>query len=124
MMLLEKVVKVIISTKKVWLDTMMTEELKLFPDEYNEPVKSGLLVGISALIGSLIPIAPFFFLSVNAGIVSALLLSIIILFAVGAVKAKITIGDWKKSGLEMAIVGTFAAVAGYLIGTLLSNAYS
>ncbi len=120
---LENIVKKITSNKKLWLETMMAEELKLFPTDYENPVKSTFIVGISSLIGSLIPIIPFFLLPVKLGMAYALLLSVFILFIVGAVKAKLTIGDWKRSGIEMAIVGTLAAIAGYLIGSLLGIVY-
>ena len=121
---LTAIVKKITSNKKLWLETMMAEELRLFPDDYENPVKSAFVVGISAVIGSLIPVLPFFFLDVKSGMVAALLFSIITLFAIGAVKAKITIGNWKKSGIEMAVVGTLAALVGYLVGSLLGAVYT
>lgn len=120
---LEGVVRKITSNKELWLDTMMSEELKLFPHDYEKPVKSSLTVGISSVIGSLIPVTPFFFLPVKSGMAYALALSVIVLFIVGAVKANLTIGDWKKSGIEMAIVGTLAALAGYVIGWVLGMVY-
>jgi len=49
---------------------------------------------------------------------------IIILFVIGAAKAKVTIGNWKKSGIEMAVVGTLAALVGYLVGSLLGAVYA
>ncbi|MDP3764977.1 MAG: VIT1/CCC1 transporter family protein [Nanoarchaeota archaeon] len=121
---LQAIVKKITSDKKLWLDTMMAEELRLFPEDYEKPVKSAFVVGLSAVIGSLIPVIPFFFLDVKSGMASALIFSIVALFIVGSVKAKITIGNWKKSGMEMAIVGTVAALVGYLIGSLLGVIYT
>jgi VIT1/CCC1 family predicted Fe2+/Mn2+ transporter len=41
-----------------------------------------------------------------------------VLFATGGVKGKLTLGSWKRSGLEMALIGLLAAVIGYLIGLL------
>ncbi len=121
---LEGIVKKITSDKKLWLDTMMAEELKLFPDDYEKPIKSAAVVGVSAIIGSLIPIIPFFFIAIKPSMIIALILSIIVLFVVGSIKAKVTIGSWKKSGLEMTVVGTLAALAGYLIGSLLGIVYT
>lgn len=121
---LEMIVKKITSDKKLWLETMMAEELRLFPDDYEKPVKSGFIVGLSSVIGALVPVLPFFFLPVKSGMFYALLFSIIILFAVGAAKAKITIGSWKKSGVEMAVVGTIAALVGYAVGSLLGVVYA
>ena len=121
---LESIVKKITSNKKLWLDTMMAEELRLFPEDYEKPVKSAFIVGISAVIGSLVPVVPFFFLPVKSGMAYALAFSILTLFAVGAVKARMTIGDWKRSGIEMAVVGTVAALVGYLVGSLLGVVYA
>lgn len=36
-------------------------------------------------------------------------------------KAILTIGDWRKSGVEMALVGSAAAIFGYIIGVLLGS---
>lgn len=118
------IVKKITSDKKLWLDTMMAEELKLFPGDYEKPLKSSFVVGLSAVVGSLIPVLPFFFFTVRSGMISALVLSVITLFVVGSAKAKVTIGDWKKSGIEMAVVGTVAALVGYLVGSLLGVVYA
>lgn len=86
------------------------------PSEYKSPLVSALIVGCAAIIGSLIPLTPFFFLDVKNAITTAWIISAAVLFAVGAVKAKLTIGDWKKSGLEVMIIGIVAAFAGYIIG--------
>ncbi|MBI3035346.1 VIT1/CCC1 transporter family protein [Candidatus Woesearchaeota archaeon] len=120
---LAAIVKKITSNKKLWLDTMMAEELKLFPHDYENPVKSAFVVGASAIIGSLVPVLPFFLLPVKLGMVYALILSVMLLFIVGSVKAKVTIGDWKKSGIEMAVIGTLAALVGYLVGSFLGVVY-
>ena len=120
---LKSIVNKITSNKKLWLDTMMAEELKLYTEDYENPIKSGFVVGASAVIGSLIPILPFFFLEIKIGMLYALILSVITLFIVGAAKAKVTIGSWIKNGFEMAAIGTIAALAGYIIGSLLGVVY-
>jgi VIT1/CCC1 family predicted Fe2+/Mn2+ transporter len=38
------------------------------------------------------------------------------LFAVGAYKAKRTVGRPGRSGLEMALIGTVSALVGYVVG--------
>lgn len=117
--LLNDVVKVITSNKKVWVDTMMAEELNLSPKFGGYPLKSGLIVLISTLIGSLIPLIPFALFnifSVGEAMIISLILCVLVLFVVGAVKAKLTVGNWFMSGLELAIIGTVAAGTGYFIG--------
>lgn len=120
---LESIVKKLTSDKKLWLETMMTEELRLFSKEYENPLKDGLIVGFSAVFGSLIPLFPFFFTNVKTGIILSLVISIISLFIAGVYKAKITIGNVFREGFEMAAIGILSALAGYGIGTLLGAVY-
>lgn len=118
---LDYAVNTITSNKKVWLDTMMQEELGFSKDEATKnPLFIGVFVFLATLIGSFVPLIPFFFLPASAGIIASVIASGVILFAIGAVKAELTIGHWGKSGLEMLIVGLLAAGAGYLIGKLLN----
>lgn len=80
------------------------------------PFQSAVIVGLAAIVGSLIPLLPFFWLSMSKAIFVAILSSALVLFSLGAVKAKVTIGDWKKSGGEIVAIGLLAALIGYLIG--------
>ena len=117
--LLTAIVKKITSDKKLWLETMMTEELNLTLENHTSPLKDGILVGFVSLIGSFVPLVPFFFFTVTTSMYAALAVSLAILFLVGAIKARLTIGTWWKSGIEMGIIGMAAALAGYGIGILL-----
>ena len=94
---------------------MMSEELGLSKD-HKKPGKSAVVVGLSAFVGSLFPLLPFFFLSPIAGVIPALVLSVAVLFALGAAKAKVTVGNWLKSGAEIAVIGLAAALIGYVLG--------
>jgi predicted membrane protein (TIGR00267 family) len=114
--LLTKIVDHITSNKKVWLKIMMEEELGLSPVGYENPARNAALVGLSAIIGSIIPLIPFAFAVPSSAIFISVILSAIVLFAVGIMKAKMTIGDWKRSGIELALIGILAAIAGYLVG--------
>lgn len=118
---LERAVEIITSNKEVWLEEMMTNELNLGSYEDIEPKKDAVVVGISALIGSIFPLIPFFFVDASLGMVLSLVISLSVLFIAGAIKSKYTIGDWKKSGLEMAAIGSLAAIAGFIIGFLLQG---
>ncbi|MFN7991671.1 MAG: VIT1/CCC1 transporter family protein [Candidatus Micrarchaeia archaeon] len=115
--LLEQIVARISSNKKVWIQTMMREELRLEdPSEGMSAFMQGILVGFSAIVGSFIPITPFFFLSVKDSVMPALVASLAILFIVGAYKSKLTSGKWLQGGLEMMLIGGAAAISGYLVG--------
>ncbi len=116
--LLEQVVAAITANKEVWVAVMMAEELRLQPVPRGRALGSALTVGLAALIGSLIPLLPFVFLSIRSSIVASLAVSTLTLFAAGAYKARSTVGHWFRSGAEMTAIGMASAVIGYLIGRL------
>jgi vacuolar iron transporter family protein len=116
---LDQIVDKITADEDVWVGVMMAEEHQLTPSSRSDAARSALVVGIAAIVGSLIPLAPFLFLSVGASIWIALIVSALTLFVVGVYKARITVGHPGKSGLEMAAIGTVSALVGYLVGLIL-----
>ena len=116
--MLDDIVKKITSNKKMWLNIMMKEELEL-TGEFIHPVKSAIIVGLAAIIGSFIPLLTFFFLPIKTAIYGSLAISAIALFITGAIEGKITIGHWIKKGLQLAIIGMAAALIGFIVGKLL-----
>ncbi len=117
--LLTQVVDKICSDKKVWLETMMREELKLDnPAASMSPFWQSMLVGGSAIIGSFVPLASFFFMPIAQSMAVAVAISFGLLFLIGAYKSQLTSGKWLRGGLEMLLVGGTAAIAGYLVGSL------
>jgi predicted membrane protein (TIGR00267 family) len=117
--LLDEIVETITDNKDIWVAVMMAEEHQLSPVSRKGALRSALIVGVAALIGSLIPIFPFFFLPVTTSMILSVIVTALVLFVVGAYKAKIYVGSPGKSGLEMAIIGTVSALVGYLVGMLL-----
>ena len=117
--LLERIVNTITSSPDVWVAVMMSEELQLQPVDRRTALRSAIIVGIAAIIGSLIPLAPFIFAPVSVGIIISIVLSALVLFIVGVIKARMTVGHPGKSGLEMAAIGTISALVGYAVGALL-----
>ncbi len=117
--LLNRIVSKITSSRRVWLDTMMAEELRAFPEQYGDPFRSGVVVGLASIVGSLVPVMPFFFLPVHLSIWLSLAVCTLALFVVGAIKAKLTVGKWWHAGIELAAIGMTAAIGSYFIGLLL-----
>jgi predicted membrane protein (TIGR00267 family) len=115
---LEKIVDVITSNHDVWVDVMMSEEFQMTPPEKTMAFRSALIVGLSALVGSLLPLLPFFFLNVSLSIWSSIAIAALTLFIVGAYKARVTIGKPFRSGIQMAVIGTVSALAGYVVGLI------
>jgi len=101
---------------------MMEQELRLEPVDRKKILPTALLVGLSAVVGSLVPLAPFFFLAVKPAMVVSLLATAVVLFAVGYYKAKKTLGrQLVRQGIEMTVIGMVSALAGYLVGSLFKN---
>ncbi len=117
--LLDDIVEKIGSDEKEMLRFMMHEELNMSEAGDLNPVSEAFMVGFSAIVGSLIPLAPFFFMPVASAVPVSLVVSTVALFLAGAIKAKYTIGNWVRAGLEMAVIGMLAAIAGYAVGSIL-----
>ena len=63
--MLEHIVDTITANPDVWVAVMMSEEHKLTPIDRKKAWKVALVVGLSAILGSIIPIIPFIFLPVT-----------------------------------------------------------
>jgi VIT1/CCC1 family predicted Fe2+/Mn2+ transporter len=118
--LLDAVVKKVTSNKRIWVENMMEDELKLSPVK-DKPIDAAMVVLVASIVSAIIPLIPFVFLPVLTAIVYTLVISVITLFIAGTIEARITCGDWKKRGAEMAIIGTLAAILGFIIGKLLGG---
>jgi VIT1/CCC1 family predicted Fe2+/Mn2+ transporter len=118
---LEEIVRMITSRRKVWVDTMMREELGLMEDA-KRPLNSALSTFVGFNIVGLIPLIPFLVfygigLSANS---EAFYLSIAstgaAFFIVGLIKGKIVKKSLIKSGLYTLIIGAIAASVAYFVG--------
>ena len=117
--LLDRIVDTITANHDVWVAVMMAEEHQLAPIDRRTAVRAALVVGFSAILGSLVPLFPFIFWPVSTSMWLSVLVTALVLFAIGAYKARMTVGKPIKSGLEMAVIGTLSALAGYLVGVIL-----
>jgi predicted membrane protein (TIGR00267 family) len=99
------------------------EELGLAPEELGNPIKAGVLCGVSFGLAAVVPLLPFV---LPIGIWEALIASVAgtaaTLFGVGAMKTIFSRRNWVRSGLEMMAIGASAAAITYIIGTLFSAA--
>jgi predicted membrane protein (TIGR00267 family) len=120
--LLNRVVETITAKRDVWLDTMMDEELHLSPVDASDIFRSAVIITIATLIGHMIPLVPFLVLPRPVALVLSIGLSAVVLFGVGVYSAKTLVGDWRKSGLQMTVIGLGAAGVGFLVGRLFQAA--
>lgn len=118
---LEMVVDRITEDKERWLRIMMHEELGLTQTAFVPPLQAGLGVGVSYMVGVLVPLAPYFFLQRPWALFASMLATFLVLFAVGAFKAGMTQRRWWKSGLEMACLGLAGALVCHFISKWIAS---
>ncbi len=115
---LENVTNLIASRPKAWVEFMMSHELRLQPVDASEPRRSFLVVLTSAVVGSIIPLVPYFLVGKDLfeGAAGSVMVSGVALFIIGYYEARTTVGSLWKSGLQMTAIGLAAGLAGFLIG--------
>lgn len=119
----ESIVERIVKEKEFSIEMGTLEELGLAPEEIGNPIKAGVLCGLSFGISAIIPIFPFAFkaLSTMDAMKFSIIATLASLFGVGAMKTIFSRKNWIRSGFEMMVIGASAAAITYLIGTLFSS---
>lgn len=120
--LLNQIVAHITADPARWRNVMMREELGFGADIAEPPLRSGITVGFSYLLGAMTPVLPYVFVHPPLGIAVSAAATIVTLFAVGAAKTLITTRRWWRSGLESMAIGIAAAAVTYGAGVLFSRA--
>ena len=119
--LLEDVVRIITSRRKVWIDTMMKEELGLIEDGKN-PFHSSVSTFVGFNLVGLIPLIPFMIFMIigielnSEAFVYSTVSVLAAFFLVGMIKGKIVKKSMLYSGITTLIIGGIAAVVAYLVG--------
>jgi vacuolar iron transporter family protein len=106
------------------LATMVAKELGIIHDESDtsgSPMRGAFVMGGAFAAGAVFPILPFLFAEGHPALIAAGALSGLVLFGIGAIKARWTHRFWLWSGLEILSLAALAGVAGYLFGTVLPD---
>jgi len=124
--LLDEIVRVITARKKVWVDTMMKEELGLIEDG-RKPVNTAVSTFVGFNVIGIIPLIPFIFLyttGLSISVSNSFLYSVIFtcgaFFLIGVIKGRIVKRSLTRSGFTTLAVGGIAATVAYVVGHLLS----
>ena len=125
--LLEDIVRIITGRRKIWVDTMMREELGLIEGK-NSPLDNAVNTFLGFNIIGIIPLIPFLFLYVsglNLSIGNAFFYSVVAtassFFLIGNIRGKVVQKPMIRSGLNTLFIGGIAAVVSYGVGHLLST---
>ena len=115
------VVNRVTSNKEKWLEDLLIHELHLHKSELGNPYKKGAVIGFSFLVGSLVPLLPYFLLTLkDYPILASVSTSLLFLFVVGAWKGRIVGKNIWRSGIEMLSIGVAGSIILYVIGTALA----
>lgn len=102
-----------------WLGELDRVLGAMSPVRETRPIVAALVVGVSTVVGSAVPLLPFILLPVGTAVWLAVAAGAVVLFAVGAYRAWSVGGSLLRAGAEMAVIGLVSALAGYLIGIAL-----
>ena len=104
------------------LDTLAREELGLNPDDLGSPWGAAWSSFVSFAIGASIPLLPFLFASGNKALLTAIGITGVALFAIGAIISLLTGRSARRDGLRMLAIGAAAGAITFLIGKLMGVA--
>lgn len=83
-------------------------------DDYN-PAKHGLVTFFSFLLAGFLPLSPYVF-GLHDYFTYSSIIVVIALFSIGALRSIYTKRNWFYGGIEMLLIGGFAALVAYFIG--------
>jgi VIT1/CCC1 family predicted Fe2+/Mn2+ transporter len=113
---IEPIVQKLKQSPDKWVDFMMRFELGLEKPNQSRAWISAITIAVSYIVGGIIPLIPYFIVSVpSQGLVASVILTLIILFIFGGIKGRFTGTPIVKSGFETMIVGGLAAAAAFLL---------
>lgn len=114
-----KATEEIAQDKDRWVDFMMKYELGLEKPDPKRARNSALNIGLSYIVGGLVPLSPYFFVDTPiTGLKLSVMVTLLCLFIFGYFKSKITgINPW-MGAVRVMLIGAMAAAAAFGIAKL------
>src|SRR3954453_7627283 len=107
--------------KNKWVDFMMRFELGLDKPNENRARQSALTIGISYIVGGIIPLSPYFFTYYPIdGLKLSAIITLVCLFIFGYFKSKVTGQPLIAGALKVMFIGALAAAAAFFAARLFS----
>ena len=118
----EKATLEIIKDDKRWVDFMMKHELGLEMPDPKRAGKSAFNIGMSYIVGGLVPLSPYFFVSDGiTGLKFSASLALVSLLIFGYFKSKLTGMNPVNGALKVAFIGALAAGCAFAIAKLIQS---
>ena len=97
-----------------WVDFMMRYELGLEKPEANRASQSAVTIGISYIVGGIIPLSPYFFIANSQmALYYSVVVTMICLFVFGYFKSKVTGQPPFSGAVKVLLIGALAAAAAF-----------
>ncbi|MNM76883.1 VIT family protein [compost metagenome] len=104
-----------------WVDFMMKHELGLEEPEPKRARNSSITIGLSYIIGGLIPLSPYMFIhQANTALMTSVIATLIALYVFGYIKGRFTGSKPFKSAWQTTLVGGVAAGIAFFIANIIS----
>jgi VIT1/CCC1 family predicted Fe2+/Mn2+ transporter len=108
--------------KDRWVEFMMKYELGLDKPDPKRATKSAFNIGISYIVGGLIPLSPYFFTDQGlTGLKYSALITLLCLFIFGYFKSKLTGVNPLSGAIRVMIIGALAAGCAFGIARLIEQ---
>jgi VIT1/CCC1 family predicted Fe2+/Mn2+ transporter len=108
--------------KKKWVDFMMRYELGLEEPNANRATKSALTIGLSYIVGGIIPLSPYIIIdNAQVALYYSCFVTLICLFVFGYFKSKLTGQPAVTGALKVVVIGALAAGAAFAIAKLITK---
>jgi VIT1/CCC1 family predicted Fe2+/Mn2+ transporter len=120
----DQAVEEVTKDKEKWVELMMKYELGLEKPDPKRATKSAFNIGLSYIVGGLIPLSPYFFASNGIqGLKISAVITLVCLFVFGYFKSKFT-GVNKISGaFRVMLIGALAAGCAFAIARIIQGQY-
>jgi VIT1/CCC1 family predicted Fe2+/Mn2+ transporter len=118
---LKPAVEAITKDSDRWVDFMMKHELGLEVPEPKRARNSSLTIGLSYIVGGLVPLSPYMFIhNAQSALMISVIATLLALFIFGYIKGKFTGSTPFKSAWQTTLVGGLAAGIAFLVAKLVS----
>jgi VIT1/CCC1 family predicted Fe2+/Mn2+ transporter len=108
--------------KKQWVEFMMRYELGLEEPNANRATKSAITIGLSYIIGGIIPLSPYIFIDqAQEALYYSCGVTLICLFIFGYFKSKMTGQPALSGAFKVVVIGALAAGAAFLMAKLITG---
>lgn len=105
-----------------WVDFMMRYELGLEKPQANRATQSAVTIGLSYIVGGIIPLSPYFFVANSqTALYYSCAITLVCLFVFGYFKSRVTGQPAVSGAFKVLFIGALAAAAAFVIAKWVSG---